>query len=113
MKSTMEDDNTKDKVPEDDCKTVVEKCKEVINWLDTNQTASKEEYEDKQKELEGVCMPIVTKLYQASVVLQVVCQEECLEECLVDSQVVLLVAVAVEAVELDQQSKRIKLKNLN
>ena len=65
MKSTMEDDNTKDKVPEDDRKTVVDKCKEVIDWLDANQTASKEEYEDKQKELEGVCVPIVTKLYQA------------------------------------------------
>ena len=45
--------------------SVVEKCKEVITWLDTNQTASEEEYEDKQKELEGVYMPIVTKLYQA------------------------------------------------
>ena len=45
--------------------SIVEKCKEVIVWLDTNETASKEEYEDKQKELEGVYMPIVTKLYQA------------------------------------------------
>ena len=45
--------------------SVAEKCKEVITWLDTNQTASKQEYEDKQKELEGVYMPIVTKLYQA------------------------------------------------
>ena len=45
--------------------SVVEKCKEVITWLDTNQTASKEEYEDKLKELEAVCMPVVTKLYQA------------------------------------------------
>ena len=45
--------------------SVVEKCKEVITWLDTNQTASKQEYEDKQKELEVVCMLIVTKLKQA------------------------------------------------
>ena len=44
--------------------SVVEKCKEVIAWLDTNQTASKQEYEDKQKELEVVCMLIVTKLNQ-------------------------------------------------
>ena len=45
--------------------SVVEKCKEVITWLESNQDASKEEYKDKQKELEGVYMPIVTKLYQA------------------------------------------------
>ena len=44
--------------------SVVEKCKEAITWLDTNQTASKQEYEDKQKELEGVCMLTVTKLNQ-------------------------------------------------
>ena len=33
--------------------------------LDKNQTAEKGEFEDKQKELEKVCMPIMTKLYQA------------------------------------------------
>ena len=35
------------------------------SWLDRNQTAEKGEFEDKQKELEKVCMPIMTKLYQA------------------------------------------------
>jgi len=30
------------------------------------QTAEKEEFEHKQKELEKVCMPIVTKLYQGA-----------------------------------------------
>ena len=33
--------------------------------LDRNQTAEKGEFEDKKKELEKVCMPIMTKLYQA------------------------------------------------
>ena len=28
--------------------------------------AEKDEFEHKQKELEGVCMPIITKLYQAA-----------------------------------------------
>ena len=66
VKSKMEDDNIKSKVPENDCKTVVEKCKEVIIWLDTNQTASKKVYEDKQKELERVYMPInCHQLFQA------------------------------------------------
>ncbi|KAF8566993.1 hypothetical protein P879_08703 [Paragonimus westermani] len=32
----------------------------------TNQTAEKDEYEHKQKELEKVCNPIITKMYQAA-----------------------------------------------
>ena len=65
MKSTMEDDKVKDKVSEENRQTVIDKCKEAIDWLDKNQTAEKEEFEHQQKELEKVCMPIVTKLYQA------------------------------------------------
>ena len=65
MKSTMEDDKVKDKVSEEDRQTVIDKCKEAIDWLDRNQTAEKEEFEHQQKELEKVCMPIVTKDYQA------------------------------------------------
>ncbi|XP_069120575.1 heat shock cognate 71 kDa protein-like [Argopecten irradians] len=64
MKSTVEDDNLKSKISEDDKKTIVDKCSEVITWLDANQLAEKDEYEHKQKELEGVCNPIITKLYQ-------------------------------------------------
>jgi L1 cell adhesion molecule like protein len=37
---------------------------ETIDWLDHNQEASKEEYESKRKELEGVANPIMTKMYQ-------------------------------------------------
>jgi len=37
---------------------------ETIEWLDHNQEASKEEYESKRKELEGVANPIMTKMYQ-------------------------------------------------
>lgn len=64
MKSTMEDDKVKDKVSDEEKQQVVEKCKETIEWIDKNQAASKEEFELQQKELEKVCMPVVTKLYQ-------------------------------------------------
>lgn len=37
----------------------------MIHWLDSNQTAEKEEFEYQQKELEKVCMPIIKKLYEA------------------------------------------------
>ncbi|KAI6005502.1 heat shock protein HSS1 [Pisolithus albus] len=39
---------------------------DTISWLDSSQEASKEEYEDKQKELEAVANPIMQKLYGAA-----------------------------------------------
>jgi len=66
MKSTIEDEKIKDKISEEDKKKIVDKCSEVISWLDANQLAEKEEFDDKQKEIEGICNPIITKLYQAS-----------------------------------------------
>ena len=66
MKSTIEDEKIKDKISEEDKKKIVDKCTEVIAWLDANQLAEKEEFDDKQKEIEGICNPIITKLYQAS-----------------------------------------------
>ncbi|KAM7537654.1 hypothetical protein Aperf_G00000064314 [Anoplocephala perfoliata] len=64
MKSTVEDEKVKEKIPESDRKKIVEKCDETVKWLDANQQAEKDEYEHKQKELESVCNPIITKMYQ-------------------------------------------------
>jgi L1 cell adhesion molecule like protein len=66
MKSTMEDEKLKDKITESDKKTILDKCNETIKWLDANQLGDKEEYEHRQKELEGICSPIITKLYQSA-----------------------------------------------
>merc|ERR1712058_171344 len=65
MKTTIEDEKLKDKISEDDMKKINDKCDEAIKWLDANQLAEVEEFNDKQKEVEGVCNPIITKLYQA------------------------------------------------
>merc|ERR1711952_288671 len=64
MKSTLDDEKLKGKISEGDRKIINDKCDDAIKWLDVNQTAEKEEYADKQKEVEGVCNPIITKLYQ-------------------------------------------------
>ena len=53
----------KDKISEDDKKAIADKCDEAIKWLDANQLAEVEEFTEKQKEVEGVCNPIITKLY--------------------------------------------------
>ena len=44
--------------------SIDKKCNEIIKWLDANQLAEEEEFKDKQKEVEAVCNPIITKLYQ-------------------------------------------------
>ncbi|CAG2107731.1 unnamed protein product [Medioppia subpectinata] len=66
IKSTVEDEKVKDKIPEDDRKKILDKVNDVIKWLDANQLAEKEEFEHKQKEMEGICNPIITKLYQSA-----------------------------------------------
>uniref|UniRef100_A0A8C9YCS6 Heat shock protein 8 n=1 Tax=Sander lucioperca TaxID=283035 RepID=A0A8C9YCS6_SANLU len=66
MKSTVEDEKLAGKISDDDKTKILEKCNEVISWLDKNQTAEREEYEHQQKELEKVCNPIITKLYQTA-----------------------------------------------
>ncbi|KAM6074763.1 HSP70 protein, partial [Lophotis ruficrista] len=66
MKQTVEDEKLKGKISDQDKQKVLDKCREVISWLDRNQMAEKDEYEHKQKELEKLCNPIVTKLYQGA-----------------------------------------------
>merc|ERR1711963_661891 len=66
MKSTLEDDKLKDKIAENDRKTILDKCNETISWLDNNQTTETDEFQHKQKEVEGICNPIISKLYQQS-----------------------------------------------
>ncbi|XP_052076579.1 heat shock protein 70 B2-like [Mytilus californianus] len=43
--------------------SVKQACEESLSWLDNNSLAEKEEYEDKMKELQKVCTPVVTKLH--------------------------------------------------
>merc|ERR1711876_154819 len=66
MKSTLEDEKLKDKISESDRKTINDKCDETIKWLDGNQTAEKDEFAHQKKELEKVCTPIITKMYQGA-----------------------------------------------
>jgi L1 cell adhesion molecule like protein len=57
MKGTVE------KIEGEDKETVETKVSEVLEWLDTNQSAETEEFEAKQKELTDVCTPIIAKMY--------------------------------------------------
>jgi len=66
LKQSVEDEKVANAISQSDKATLVAKCDEIINWLDSNQTAEKEEYEFQKKELEKVANPIMTKLYQGA-----------------------------------------------
>lgn len=53
-KRTMEDEKLKAKICKENQKKVLDKCNELISWLDSNQNAEKHEYEDKEKELKKI-----------------------------------------------------------
>ncbi|KAF8002924.1 hypothetical protein HF325_002169 [Metschnikowia pulcherrima] len=65
LKTTLGEEQFKSKLEEGDVETVTKAADEAIAWLDDNQTATTEEYADKQKELEGTVNPIMAKAYQA------------------------------------------------
>ncbi|CCE63178.1 hypothetical protein TPHA_0E00830 [Tetrapisispora phaffii CBS 4417] len=65
LKSTIGEANFKEKVGEEDVKTIETAVQETVDWLDASQSASIDEYKDRQKELEGKVNPIMTKFYGA------------------------------------------------
>lgn len=64
LRNTIRDEKVVDKLSSEDKEKLNAAIDTAIKWLDANQMAEKEEYEAKQKELEGVAMPIMTRLYQ-------------------------------------------------
>ncbi|KAH7683437.1 Heat shock protein 70 family protein [Dioscorea alata] len=65
MKSSINDgDKLADKLDSEDKEKMESELKEALEWLDENQTAEKEEYEEKLKELEHVFNPIIKQVYE-------------------------------------------------
>lgn len=63
VKQTIEDYGAK--LGSGDQATVKKECENCIQWLDSNQTAEKDEFEYRLKELQRICSPIMTKLHKA------------------------------------------------
>jgi len=64
IKATIDDTQIKEKVTDTERNKVLEKVNETLKWLDSNQMAETEEFSFKQKEVEALCNPIITRLYQ-------------------------------------------------
>merc|ERR1711861_62494 len=65
MKNTISEDKFKSAVSEDEAKAIKDKVEETMAWLETAEHAEKEEFDSMEKELQAVCNPIITKMYQA------------------------------------------------
>merc|ERR1712146_400137 len=105
MKNTISEPSMADKLAPEDKSAIEAAITSTTTWLDTHQNAEKEEYEAKQKELEGVVMPILQKW--EVVECREVCLEECLEECLTcPVWAVWAVPHQVLAVMMDQRLKK-------
>ena len=65
IKQTINEQKLKDKFSEDEKKQIESKVDEVLKWVNDNPAASKEEYDSKQKEIEGIFNPIMQKIYQS------------------------------------------------
>ena len=63
LKSTLEDEKVKDKIPEDEKDNVLSMVNNATEWLDSHQSEEAQVYEDKQKEIESVAGELMKKLY--------------------------------------------------
>lgn len=64
MRNTIKDEKIGAKLPPADKKKIEDAVEQAVHWLDSNQLAEADEFEDKMKELESVCNPIIAKMYQ-------------------------------------------------
>merc|ERR1712167_106224 len=55
-----------EKMDEDEKETIDDAIKDGQDWLASNPEAEAEEITEKQKEIEGICSPIISKYYQGS-----------------------------------------------
>ena len=49
------------------------KCDEILKWIDANQLAKANEFQDKQKEAEGIFNPVITGARSRTKVIELKC----------------------------------------
>ena len=66
IKQTINDEKLKDKIEDDEKETLEKLVADNLQWLENNNNLTREEYEEKYKEVEKVCMPIMSKFYSGN-----------------------------------------------
>jgi heat shock protein 1/8 len=65
LRNTLGDEKVDEKLDASDKEKLKAEIDKIVAWLDDNQQGSREEYEERQKELESVANPIMMKFYGA------------------------------------------------
>ena len=65
-RNSMNEEKLKDKFSEEDRATIEAKISDIQSWIDTHESASKEEFDEKTKEFEGIFHPIMQRVYAES-----------------------------------------------
>ncbi|TLD25096.1 hypothetical protein PspLS_05742 [Pyricularia sp. CBS 133598] len=65
LRNTLQDSKVDEKLDAADKEKLNAEINKIVSWLDESQQATKEEYEEHQKELEAVANPIMMKFYGA------------------------------------------------
>jgi len=63
LKSSIDNDEVKSKLSPEEVSSAQSALEVALKWLDSNQLAEKEEFEDKQKELETMSRPLMMKIH--------------------------------------------------
>merc|ERR1712131_164855 len=64
LKSSLDEEQIKSKLSEDEAKSISTALDNSLSWLDTNQLAETEEFKDKLKDLENLVNPIMSRIHQ-------------------------------------------------
>ncbi|RPA99509.1 heat shock protein 70 [Choiromyces venosus 120613-1] len=65
LRNTLSDEKVEEKLDAGDKEKLKKAIDDTVEWLDNNTTATKDEFESQQKELESVANPIMMKFYQS------------------------------------------------
>ncbi|KAJ9070944.1 Hsp70 chaperone [Entomophthora muscae] len=66
LRNSIQDEKVASKLEPADKEKLEKAIDEATSWLDNSHEASKEEYEERQKELEAIANPIMSKIYAAA-----------------------------------------------
>jgi heat shock protein 1/8 len=66
VRNSLKEEKTRETLGESECEDGLAKVKEFLDWFDSGDSRSKEEYDSKQKEAEEVFRPVFAKLYAST-----------------------------------------------
>lgn len=65
MRNTIEDkEKLADKITDNDKEKIKEALEEAQDWLNSNEEAEREDFEEHLKDLQSVCDPIISEIYK-------------------------------------------------